>query len=299
MSTVSAVRNPAVVLDGNAVAAKVRAEVAARARSFAAKYGRRPGLAVVQVGEDPASTVYVRNKRRSCVETGIESFAHDLPASTREGELLALIATLNHDPSVDGILVQMPLPKGLDANRIIDAIDPEKDVDGLHPTNAGLLMVGRPGLRACTPTGCMRLIVEAGCDPAGKHALVVGRSILVGKPMALLLLEANATVTIAHSRTADLAATVARADIVIAAVGRAHMIKGEWIKPGAVVIDVGTNKGADGKLTGDVEFEAARRIASAITPVPGGVGPMTIAFLLSNTVDAALARAGHSLKHPA
>jgi methylenetetrahydrofolate dehydrogenase (NADP+) / methenyltetrahydrofolate cyclohydrolase len=291
MSTVSAVREPAVVLDGKAFATKVHAEVAARAAAFHSKYGRRPGLAVVQVGEDPASTVYVRNKRRSCVETGIESFAHDLVASAREAELLALIEILNNDPHVDGILVQMPLPRGLDANRIIDAIDPEKDVDGLHPKNAGLLMVGRPGLRACTPSGCMRLIAEAGCDPAGKHALVVGRSILVGKPMALLLLEANATVTIAHSRTADLAATVARADIVIAAVGRAHMIKGAWLKPGSVVIDVGTNKGADGKLTGDVEFEAARRVASVITPVPGGVGPMTIAYLLSNTVDAALARA--------
>jgi methylenetetrahydrofolate dehydrogenase (NADP+) / methenyltetrahydrofolate cyclohydrolase len=292
MSTVSAPRSAAVVLDGKAVAAKVRAEACTRASLFAAKYGRRPGLAVVQVGEDPASTVYVRNKRRSCVETGIESFAHDLLATTPEDELLALLTTLNNDASVDGILVQMPLPKGLNSNRIIDAIDPQKDVDGLHPQNAGLLMVGRPGLRACTPSGCMRLIAEAGCDPAGKHALVVGRSILVGKPMALLLLEANATVTIAHSRTADLAATVARADIVVAAVGRAHMIKGAWIKPGAVVIDVGTNKGADGKLTGDVEFEAARRVAAAITPVPGGVGPMTIAFLMSNTVDAALARAG-------
>jgi len=291
MASVSASRSPAVVLDGKAVAAKVRAEAAARASSFAAKYGRRPGLAVVQVGEDPASTVYVRNKRRSCIETGIESFAHDLPVTTREAELLALIATLNMDPAVDGILVQMPLPKGLDSNRIIDAIDPKKDVDGLHPKNAGLLMVGRPGLRACTPSGCMRLIAEAGCDPTGKHAVVIGRSILVGKPMALLLLEANATVTIAHSRTADLAATVGRGDIVVAAVGRAHMIKGEWLKTGAVVIDVGTNKGKDGKLTGDVEFAAARHVAAAITPVPGGVGPMTIAFLLSNTVDAALARA--------
>jgi methylenetetrahydrofolate dehydrogenase (NADP+) / methenyltetrahydrofolate cyclohydrolase len=293
MSRVSAPGSPAVVLDGKAVAAKVRAQAAERARSFAARFGRRPGLAVVQVGEDPASTVYVRNKRRSCVETGIESFAHDLPASTSEAELLALIATLNADANVDGILVQMPLPKHLDSNRIIDAIDPAKDVDGLHPKNAGLLMVGRPGLRACTPSGCMRLIAEAGCDPAGKHAVVVGRSILVGKPMALLLLEANATVTIAHSRTPDLAATVARADIVVAAVGRAHMIKGAWLKPGAVVIDVGTNKGADGKLTGDVEFAAARLVASAITPVPGGVGPMTIAFLLSNTVDAALQRASN------
>jgi methylenetetrahydrofolate dehydrogenase (NADP+)/methenyltetrahydrofolate cyclohydrolase len=247
----------------------------------------------VQVGEDPASTVYVRNKRRSCEDVGIESFAHDLPAATGEAELLALVAALNRDARVDGILMQMPLPKGLDASRIIDAIDPAKDVDGLHPTNAGLLLVGRPGLRACTPSGCMRLIAEARCDPAGKSAVVVGRSILVGKPMALLLLEANATVTIAHSRTTDLAATVRGADIVVAAVGRAHMIKGAWIKPGAVVLDVGTNKGADGKLTGDVEFEAARGVASAITPVPGGVGPMTIAMLLSNTVDAALARAVH------
>jgi methylenetetrahydrofolate dehydrogenase (NADP+)/methenyltetrahydrofolate cyclohydrolase len=280
------------VIDGKAVAAQVRSEVAARARAYSAQFGRRPGLAVVQVGEDPASTVYVRNKRRSCEEVGIESFAHDLPATTTADELLALMATLNADARIDGILMQMPLPKGLDASRIIDAIDPEKDVDGLHPLNAGLLLVGRPGLRACTPSGCMRLLKEAGCDPAGKHAVVIGRSILVGKPMALLLLEANATVTIAHSRTPDLAATVRGADIVIAAVGRAHMVKGAWIKPGAVVLDVGTNKGSDGKLTGDVEFEAARRVASAITPVPGGVGPMTIALLLSNTVDAALARAG-------
>jgi methylenetetrahydrofolate dehydrogenase (NADP+)/methenyltetrahydrofolate cyclohydrolase len=293
MSSVSAAAaGPAMVIDGKAVAAKVRSEVAARARAYSEKFGRRPGLAVVQVGEDPASTVYVRNKRRTCEEVGIESFAHDLPASTTEDELLVLVARLNKDARIDGILMQMPLPKGLDASRIIDAIDPTKVVDGLHPTNAGLLMVGRPGLRACTPSGCMRLLKEAGCDPAGKHAVVIGRSILVGKPMALLLLEANATVTIAHSRTPDLAATVRGADIVVAAVGRAHMVKGTWIKPGAVVLDVGTNKGSDGKLTGDVEFEAARRIASAITPVPGGVGPMTIALLLSNTVDAAVARAG-------
>ena len=290
MSSVSAATNSAMVIDGKAVAAKVRSEVAARARAYSDKVGRRPGLAVVQVGEDPASTVYVRNKRRTCEEVGIESFAHDLPATTTEDELLALVARLNTDARIDGILMQMPLPKGLDASRIIDAIDPKKDVDGLHPTNAGLLMVGRPGLRACTPSGCMRLLKEAGCDPAGKHAVVIGRSILVGKPMALLLLEANATVTIAHSRTPDLAATVRTADIVVAAVGRAHMVKGTWIKPGAVVLDVGTNKGSDGKLTGDVEFAAARRIASAITPVPGGVGPMTIALLLSNTVDAAVAR---------
>ena len=282
---------PAIVIDGKAVAAKVRAEVAARAREFAARHGRPPGLAVVQVGEDPASTVYVRNKRRTCGEVGIESFAHDLPETTSERELLDLVGALNRDDRVDGILVQMPLPRGLDSNRVIDTIDPAKDVDGLHPRNEGLLVVGRPGLRACTPSGCMRLIVEAGCDPAGKRAVVVGRSILVGKPMALLLLEANATVTIAHSRTKDLAAVVRESDIVVAAAGREGMIRGEWIKPGAVVIDVGTNKGADGKLKGDVDFEGARRVAAAITPVPGGVGPMTIAMLLSNTVDAALKRA--------
>ena len=290
MSSLSAVAGTALVLDGKAVAAKVRAEVAARSRAYHQRFGRRPGLAVVQVGEDPASTVYVRNKRRSCEDVGIESFAHDLPAATGEAQLLSLVATLNRDPRIDGILMQMPLPKGLDASRIIDAIDPAKDDYGLHPTKAGLLLVRRPGLRACTPSGCMRLLAEAGCDPSGKHAVVIGRSILVGKPMALLLLEANATVTIAHSRTPDLAAAVRGADILVAAVGRAHMIRGEWIKPGAVVLDVGTNKGPDGKLTGDVDFEAARRVASAITPVPGGVGPMTIAFLLSNTVDAAFAR---------
>ncbi|HUK02246.1 MAG TPA: bifunctional methylenetetrahydrofolate dehydrogenase/methenyltetrahydrofolate cyclohydrolase FolD [Steroidobacteraceae bacterium] len=281
----------AIIIDGKAVAASERVKTTARAKEFAARYGRRPGLAVVQVGEDPASTVYVRNKRRSSEESGIESFAHDLPASTPQAELLSLIDKLNRDPRVDGILVQMPLPKGIDSNRIIDAIDPAKDVDGLHPFNEGLLTVGRPGLRACTPSGCMRLLAEVKCDPAGKRAVVVGRSILVGKPMALLLLEANATVTIAHSRTADLAAVVRESDIVVAAVGREGMIRGEWIKPGAVVIDVGTNKGADGKLKGDVDFEGARRVASAITPVPGGVGPMTIAMLLANAVEAAFSRA--------
>ena len=281
----------AIVIDGKAVAAAERARTSEQARAFRARYGRAPGLAVVQVGEDPASTVYVRNKRRSCAEVAIESFAHDLPASTGQAALLELIGALNRDPRVDGILVQMPLPKGIDANRIIDAVDPAKDVDGLHPLNEGLLTVGRPGLRACTPSGCMRLLAEVGCDPAGKRAVVVGRSILVGKPMALLLLEANATVTMAHSRTRDLAAVVRESDIVVAAVGREGMIRGEWIKPGAVVIDVGTNKGADGKLKGDVEFEAARAVAAAITPVPGGVGPMTIAMLLSNTVEAAFRRA--------
>jgi methylenetetrahydrofolate dehydrogenase (NADP+) / methenyltetrahydrofolate cyclohydrolase len=237
----------------------------------------------------------VRNKRRTCGEVGIESFAHDLPEKTSERELLDLVGRLNRDDRVDGILVQMPLPRGIDSNRVIDAIDSAKDVDGLHPVNEGLLVVGRPGLRACTPSGCMRLIAEAGCNPSGKRAVVVGRSILVGKPMALLLLEANATVTIAHSRTQDLAGVVREADIVVAAAGREGMIRGEWIKPGAVVIDVGTNKGADGKLKGDVDFEGARRVAAAITPVPGGVGPMTIAMLLSNSVEAAFQRAARSI----
>ncbi len=291
MSSVVEAKQGAVVIDGKATAAKERHKTALRAAAFASRFGRQPGLAVVQVGEDPASSVYVRNKRRSCGEVGIESFAHDLPATIGEAQLLELIRALNDDARVDGILVQLPLPKGFDTNRVIDAIDPTKDVDGLHPVNAGLLTVGRPGLRPCTPSGCMRLLAEAGCDPSGKQAVVVGRSILVGKPIALMLLEKNATVTIAHSRTQDLAATVRAADIVVAAIGKANTIKGEWIKPGAVVIDVGTNKRADGKLTGDVDFEGARQFASAITPVPGGVGPMTIAMLLSNTVDAAYQRA--------
>jgi methylenetetrahydrofolate dehydrogenase (NADP+)/methenyltetrahydrofolate cyclohydrolase len=234
----------------------------------------------------------VRNKRRSCNEVGIESFAYDLPAATTEGELLALVHTLNGDERVDGILVQMPLPTGMDTARILQAIDPSKDVDGLHPLNAGLLVDGRPGLRPCTPNGCMRLLAHAGCEIAGKRALVVGRSILVGKPMALLLLAKHATVTIAHSRSSDLARLVGDADIVVAAIGRAGTIRGAWLKPGAVVIDVGTNRGADGRLVGDVEFEAARQVAAAITPVPGGVGPMTIAMLLSNAVDAAFQRGG-------
>jgi methylenetetrahydrofolate dehydrogenase (NADP+)/methenyltetrahydrofolate cyclohydrolase len=280
------------IIDGKAVAAKQRLKTADRAKAFTARFGRKPGLAVVQVGEDPASTVYVRNKRRSSAETGIESFAHDLPASTPEADLIKLVRTLNDDDRVDGILIQLPFPKGFDTNRVIDAIDPAKDVDGLHAVSAGLLMVGRQGLRPCTPSGCMVLLEDAGIDPAGKRAIVVGRSILVGKPVAMMLLEKNATVTMAHSRTPDLPATVKQADIVIAAVGRANMIKGDWIKPGAVVIDVGINRGEDGKLTGDVDFESASKVASAITPVPGGVGPMTIAMLMANAVEAAYTRKG-------
>jgi methylenetetrahydrofolate dehydrogenase (NADP+)/methenyltetrahydrofolate cyclohydrolase len=282
------------IIDGKAVAAKQRDKTAVHARAFTERFHRKPGLAVVQVGEDPASTVYVRNKRRSSAEVGLESFAHDLPATTSEAELLALVKSLNNDERVDGILIQLPFPKGFDTNRVIDAIDPAKDVDGLHAVSAGLLVVGREGLRPCTPSGCMVLLEDAGIDPAGKRAIVIGRSILVGKPVALMLLEKNATVTMAHSRTPDLPGTVRQADIVVAAVGRANMVKGDWIKPGAVVIDVGINRGADGKLTGDVDFESAKEVASAITPVPGGVGPMTIAMLLANAVSAAWMRKGAS-----
>jgi methylenetetrahydrofolate dehydrogenase (NADP+)/methenyltetrahydrofolate cyclohydrolase len=280
------------IIDGKAVAAKQRQKTAERARAFAEKFGRKPGLAVVQVGEDPASTVYVRNKRRSSVEVGIESFAHDLPATVSEAELIRLVRTLNADDRVDGILIQLPFPKGFDTNRVIDAIDPAKDVDGLHAVSAGLLVVGRAGLRPCTPSGCMVLLEDAGIDCAGKRAIVIGRSILVGKPVALMLLEKNATVTMAHSRTPDLPGTTRQADIVVAAVGRADMIKGDWIKPGAVVIDVGINRRPDGKLTGDVDFESASKVAAAITPVPGGVGPMTIAMLMANAVEAAYRRKG-------
>jgi methylenetetrahydrofolate dehydrogenase (NADP+) / methenyltetrahydrofolate cyclohydrolase len=275
------------IIDGKAVAAKQRDKTATHAAAFTNKFGRKPGLAVIQVGEDPASTVYVRNKRRSSAEVGIESFAHDLPATTSEAELLRLVRALNEDDRVDGILIQLPFPKGFDTNRVIDAIDPTKDVDGLHALSAGLLAVGRHGLRPCTPSGCMVLLEDAGIDPAGKRAVVVGRSILVGKPVALMLLEKNATVTIAHSHTPDLPGTVRQADIVVAAVGRANMVKGDWIKPGAVVIDVGINRLPDGRIVGDVDFEGVRQKASYISPVPGGVGPMTVTMLLHNTIESA------------
>jgi methylenetetrahydrofolate dehydrogenase (NADP+) / methenyltetrahydrofolate cyclohydrolase len=281
----------AIVMDGKAVAAKVRAEVAVRAREFAAKYGRRPGLAVVQVGQDPASTVYVRNKRRSSIEAEIESFAHDLPATTSQADLLALIHTLNRDPHVDGILVQMPLPKGLDSDLIMDAVDPAKDVDGFHPTNTGLLAQKRPQLRPCTPFGVIRLAKEYGINLTGLRATVVGASNIVGRPMALELLLARSTVTVCHTGTRDLESEVARADVVVAAVGKAGFVPGDWIKPGAAVFDVGINRGADGKLVGDVEYGKASQRAGWITPVPGGLGPMTIAMLLSNSVDAAFRRA--------
>jgi methylenetetrahydrofolate dehydrogenase (NADP+)/methenyltetrahydrofolate cyclohydrolase len=281
----------AIVMDGKAVAAKVRAEVAVRAREFAAKYGRRPGLAVVQVGQDAASTVYVRNKRKSSVEAEIESFAHDLPATTSQADLLELVHRLNRDPNVDGILVQMPLPKGLDSDLIMDAVDPAKDVDGFHPTNTGLLAQKRPQLRPCTPFGVIRLAKEYGINLTGLRATVVGASNIVGRPMALELLLARSTVTVCHTGTRDLESEVARADVVVAAVGKVGFVPGEWIKPGAAVFDVGINRTAEGKLVGDVEYDKAAQRAGWITPVPGGLGPMTIAMLLSNAVDAAFRRA--------
>jgi methylenetetrahydrofolate dehydrogenase (NADP+)/methenyltetrahydrofolate cyclohydrolase len=280
------------ILDGKAVAAKERQKSAARAADFISKYGRSPGLAVVKVGEDPASAVYVRNKRKACEECGIASYAHDLPATTTREELLALIKTLNADDRVDGILLQLPLPKGLDSTEIMDTIDPRKDVDGFHPTNTGLLAQKRPGLRPCTPWGVIKLAEEYQLNLVGLRACVVGASNIVGRPMALELLLARSTVTVCHTGTRDLRGEVERAELVVAAVGKAAYIPGEWIREGALVFDVGINRGADGKLCGDVAFAAAAERAAWITPVPGGVGPMTIAMLLSNTVDAALAREG-------
>lgn len=280
------------IIDGSAVAQKVRDEVAVRAAAFREKHGRAPGLEVVLAGEDPASQVYVRSKERMAEKTGLRGAVHRLPASTTQGDLLALLDRLNADETVDGILVQLPLPSGLDELVTTDAIDPAKDVDGLHPFNAGLLAVGREGLAPCTPRGCMRLLAETGVELTGKRAIVLGRSNLVGKPIAQMLLAANCTVTMAHSRTVDLADRVRESDVVIAAVGRSRMVKGDWVKEGAIVIDVGINRTDDGKLCGDVDFEPAKERASWITPVPKGVGPMTIAMLLSNTVQAASARVG-------
>ena len=281
----------AIVMDGKAVAAKVRAEVAVRAKEFASKYGRRPGLAVVQVGQDPASSVYVRNKRKSSLEAQIESYAHDLPATTSQAEILELVQSLNRDPRVDGILVQLPLPKGVDTDVIMDAVDPAKDVDGFHPVNTGLLAQKRPRLRPCTPFGVIRLAAEYKIALTGLRATVVGASNIVGRPMALELLLARSTVTVCHTGTRDLRAEVERADVVVAAVGKAGFVPGDWIKPGAAVFDVGINRTADGKLVGDVEYDKAAQRAGWITPVPGGLGPMTIAMLLSNAVDAAFRRA--------
>ncbi len=277
-------------IDGKSVAKQVKAEVKEMVGVFVSRHGRAPALHVVLVGEDPASQVYVRNKGKVAKRVGIEGVTHKLPAATPQADLMALVRDLNADPNVDGVLVQLPLPAGLSEQPVLDLIDPGKDVDGLHAVNAGLLSAGRDGLVPCTPMGCMRLIAEAGVDPKGLHAVVVGRSNLVGKPVAQLLLHKHATVTIAHSRTRSLEDLCRSADIVVAAVGRAKMIQGDWIKPGAVVIDVGINRLEDGTLVGDVDFEGALPRASAITPVPGGVGPMTIAYLLHNTVRAAEVR---------
>jgi methylenetetrahydrofolate dehydrogenase (NADP+)/methenyltetrahydrofolate cyclohydrolase len=274
------------VIDGKAVAARVRAEVADDVREFVAEHGRAPGLATVLVGDDPASAVYVGSKHKASAEVGIESFRHNLPADTSREDLLALVDELNADPAVSGILCQLPLPDHLDEEEITNHIVAEKDVDGLTIANAGRLALGIPGLRPCTPSGVMLLLDEVGAEIEGARAVVVGRSNLFGKPMAQLLLGANATVTICHSRTRDLPGVCREADILIAAVGRPKMVGGDWVKPGAIVIDVGINRTDDG-LVGDVDFEAVKDIAAAITPVPGGVGPMTIAMLLSNTVKAA------------
>ncbi len=279
------------VLDGKAVAARVRAEVALRADAFAASAGRRPGLAVIQVGANPASSVYVRNKRKACDDTGIRSIAHDVPESVSQGALSTLVESLNADPAVDGILLQLPLPPGLAATALMDAIDPAKDVDGFHPHNTGLLAQKRPGLRPCTPFGVIRLAREYGIALRGARATVVGASNIVGRPMALELLLAGATVTVCHTGTRELRTEVERAEILVAAVGRPGMIPGEWIREGAAVFDVGINRTESGRLVGDVDYAAAVLRAGWITPVPGGVGPMTIAMLLSNTLDAAEARA--------
>jgi len=281
------------VIDGKAFAAQLRERVGVQAAKFEQQAGRKAGLAVVLVGEDPASQVYVRSKHKATVAANMESFEHRLPADTSDADLLALVERLNNDTAVDGILVQLPLPGHLDEQAVIAAISPDKDVDGFHVINAGRLAVGQAGFVPCTPLGCMMLLADRLGDLSGMEAVVIGRSNIVGKPMAQLLLDANATVTIAHSRTKDLPGVVRRADIVVAAVGRPEMVKGDWLKDGATIIDVGINRlppepGSDkGRLVGDVDYAAAQNVASAITPVPGGVGPMTIAVLLRNTLVAA------------
>ncbi|WP_448501206.1 bifunctional methylenetetrahydrofolate dehydrogenase/methenyltetrahydrofolate cyclohydrolase FolD [Sphingomonas sp.] len=279
------------IIDGKTAAAALRARVGTLAAQFLADTGRRPGLAVVLVGDDPASAVYVRSKGKATVAAGMESFEHRLPATASQSELIALVDRLNADDAVDGILVQLPLPMGLDADAVIQRIDPDKDVDGFHPMNAGRLATGLHGFVPCTPLGCLMLLRDRLGDLSGLDAVVIGRSNIVGKPMAALLTQASCTVTIAHSRTHNLPHHLARADIVVAAVGIPRFVHGGWIKPGATVIDVGINRTDDG-LVGDVDFEGAASIAGAITPVPGGVGPMTIACLLRNTLVAAHRRAG-------
>ena len=278
------------LIDGNALSRQIRAEVAQRAAALK-QGGMTPGLAVLLVGDNPASKVYVRNKVKACHDTGLHSVLESYPASMTEGELLARIRVLNGDPSIHGILVQLPLPPHIDASKVIESISAEKDVDGFHVASAGTLMIGQPGYKPCTPYGCMKMLEWIGHDCRGKHAVVIGRSNIVGKPMAMLLLQAHATVTICHSATPDLAHHTRQADIVVAAVGKRDVLTAEMVKPGAVVIDVGMNRDDHGKLCGDVDFDGVRQVAGWITPVPGGVGPMTITMLLMNTLESAERRA--------
>lgn len=284
----------ATILDGKALGARVRADVAHKV-ALLAERGVRISLHVILVGDDPASAIYVRNKGKACEEVGIRGVTHHLPAETAEADLLDLLDRLNRDPEVDGILVQLPLPPQIRSDRVIEAVDPARDVDGFHPVNLGRLLSDRPSLVPCTPAGVLHLIDESGVDVRGRRAVVVGRSLIVGKPTALLLLARHATVTVCHSRTEALPERVREGDIVVAAIGKARLIRGEWLKEGAVVIDVGMNRDEAGRLCGDVDFEGARLRAHAITPVPGGVGPMTIAYLMRNTLQAACARRGIAL----
>ena len=277
----------AIRIDGKVISAEIREEIRAKTEELAARKGYRPGLAVVIVGEDPASQVYVRNKKRACEEVGFYSRGYELPATTTQEELLALIDTLNADPEIHGILVQLPLPKHLDESAVLLRIDPKKDVDAFHPYNVGRIMIGDYKFLPCTPAGVMALLARTGIEIAGKKCVVIGRSNIVGKPMAMLLLHAHGTVTVCHSRTKDLASVTREADILVVAIGKADFVTADMVKPGAVVIDVGMNRRADGKLTGDVDYASVEPIASAITPVPGGVGPMTITMLLQNTLAAA------------
>jgi methylenetetrahydrofolate dehydrogenase (NADP+)/methenyltetrahydrofolate cyclohydrolase len=278
------------LIDGKALATKVKADILAQVEEMTARGLRRPGLAVIMVGDNPASEVYVRNKRRACAESGILSMAHDLPYSTTQQELIHVIEALNRDPQIDGILVQLPLPQHIEQSAIIEKIDPTKDVDGFHPYNVGRLALRVPLIRPCTPFGVTKLIEHVGVSPMGKHCVVIGASNIVGRPMALELLLMGGTVTVCHRFTGDLAPFVSAADILVVAVGRPGIIRGEWIKRGSVVIDVGMNRTDDGKLCGDVEFAGASERAAWITPVPGGVGPMTVAMLMKNTLEAALDR---------
>jgi len=279
------------LIDGNALSRQLRLDVAARAAALKAR-GITPGLAVILVGENPASQVYVRNKVKACVDTGLHSVLEKYPATLSETELLARIAALNQDPAIHGILVQLPLPAHIDSHKVIEAISPAKDVDGFHVASAGALMVGQPGFWPCTPHGCMKMLESIHYDLKGKHAVVIGRSNIVGKPMALMLLQKNATVTICHSATKDLRAMTLQADVIVAAVGKRNVLTADMVKPGAVVIDVGMNRNEEGKLCGDVDFEGVKKVAGWITPVPGGVGPITITMLLVNTLEAAERLAG-------